>query len=381
MATEPTISEIVGRMIMVGIRGASLEDPATREDLEACKATYVGGIILFDVDMPECSRQMANGTPKPAAKDRAPRNILSTNQLQRLISDFRSSFNHSLLVGIDQEGGQVSRISRILRERDQPGFVAASMLQHVTLSESVRRMTSIIASLGFNVNFAPCVDVAVNPGNPIVVANGRCFSDNPAVVAHSARQWVRISESMGVTACLKHFPGHGSSMADTHEGFVDITHTFQPERELAPYKTLFNDLTAPVSMVMTGHLFDSKVDADHPASLSFTHTTKLLRETLGFQGVVVTDSLDMGAITKRYSVEEACVRAVNAGADLLLDANNSPGPFRPCPAPIMHDAIMRALSRGEIRGGEDRLRQSWRRLRPLFTGRAQPPTDATAPAP
>lgn len=362
MPHEPSISEVIGRMIMVGIRGASLDDPATREDLDACKTAHVGGVILFDVDMPEYSRLTAGGTPKPTARDLAPRNILSTTQVQRLIFDLRSGISNHILVAIDQEGGQVTRISRILRERSEPGFVAASLLQHVSLATSVHRMTSIIASLGFNVNFAPCVDVAVNPDNPIVVVNGRCISADPNLVIKSAREWARISANLGVTPCLKHFPGHGSSTSDTHAGFVDITSSFRPEIELAPYRTLISDDDLPPTMVMTGHLFDAAVDPEHPASLSAAHTTGLLRETLGFKGVVVTDSLDMGAITQRYSVEEACILAINAGADILLDANNSPGPPRACPAPLMHEAIMRALSLGRIAGGEDRLRQSWRRI-------------------
>ncbi len=371
MAREPTISQLAGGMLMVGVRGASPDDPVLRADLEACRETSVGGVILFDVDLPTMVEMTRSGVGTSEARARAVRNILSPAQTRSLIEHLRLTLGLGLLVSVDQEGGSVARLSPARgftphpSQRDLGTMAAAVARQHMDA------MWAEIASCDFDISFAPCVDVALNSENRVVVANGRCFSGDPRVVTERAGQSLAAARSAGVIACLKHYPGHGSSAGDSHAGFVDITRAYDADIELAPYHELLGMFGGDVPMVMTGHLFDATIDRDHPASLSFEHTTRRLREGLGFGGVVVTDALDMGAVTSRYGLDEACILAINAGADLLLDANNAPGSARVCPAPAMHEAIMRGVVDGCIAGGEDRLRASWRRLEAIRNCRRQ----------
>lgn len=371
MAHEPSIAEAAGRMLMVGVSGATLDDPALRQDLEACREARVGGVILFDVDVPAMRGLIDSGMDAAEARSRASRNILSPRQTRELIASLRERLGPGLLVGVDQEGGAVARLSPA---RGFTAHPAQQELGAMPAAEARQRMDAMwaeIAACGFDIGFAPCVDVALNRENSVVVANGRCYSHDHRIVTERAAQSLEAAARAGVTACLKHFPGHGSSADDSHTGFVDITRTHDADAELAPYRALLNPATPGAPMVMMGHLFDANIDRDHPASLSFEHTTCRLREGIGFEGVIVTDALDMGAVASRYGPEEACILAINAGADLLLDANNAAGAARACPVGAMHEAVVRAVADGRIDGGEDRLRASWRRLDAVRGGRRQ----------
>jgi beta-N-acetylhexosaminidase len=359
--TEPSIERVIGRMLMVGLRGASPFDPDFTHDIGVCRDTGVGGVILFDVDMPTYSTRMAAGDSTVEARRASPRNIESPMQALFLTGRIAERLGH-VLIGVDQEGGSVARLAPSRGFDELPSATKFGTLSDRAQAVAAEQLANSIAQAGFNTSFAPCVDLSLNPANTVVVANERCYSPDPDVVARSAMAVCRAFDAAGIAACLKHFPGHGSSSGDSHLGFVDITRSHRADLELGPYRTLIGAGGAPVPMVMTGHLFHADIDASHPASLSREHTTLLLRRRLGFEGVIVTDSLDMGAIAQRYGPDEACVLAVNAGADLLLDANNAPGPARACPAPAMHEAILRALRDGRILGGEERIRESVRRV-------------------
>lgn len=360
----PAIEHVIGRMLMVGVRGDQIDSPAMRADLEACANTHIGGVILFDVDLPTRDAMNKAGSLDEQTL-RTTRNIIDRMQVKALCADLRKRLGDHLLISVDQEGGAVRRL------REVHGFSAvASARDRGEMSPDRRKKENTtlaveLAHVGFNVAFAPCVDVAIEEQNTVVVGNGRCYSSDPSLVTTGAAETSAALLREGVASCLKHFPGHGSSTGDTHHGMVDITRTYREEVEMQPYVKLIADRPAIVPMVMTGHLMHAGIDAEHPASLSWRHTADILRGRLGFEGVVITDSLDMGAITKRYGLAEACVLAVNAGADILLDANNAPGATRDCPAPVMHEAIARALRDGQIVGGEDRLRASWSRIKRL----------------
>jgi len=371
VAREPSDHELVGAMLMVGVRGATRDDPVLRTDVEACRQAHVGGVILFDVDLPTMRGLMDAGAGQADARSRAVRNIVSPRQVRGLVGLLRELLGEGVLVGVDQEGGAVARLSPARGFTAHPSQQELGSMPAGDARARMDAMWAEIAACALDISFAPCVDVALNRENRVVVANGRCFSSDAAIVAERAGQSLEAAARAGVAACLKHFPGHGSSADDSHTGFVDITRTHDDVVELAPYRTLLGPGAPGTPMVMTGHLFDASVDRDHPASLSYEHTTRRLREGLGFDGVVVTDALDMGAVTGRYGLEEACVLAINAGADLLLDANNAPGSARECPATAMHGAVTRALVDGRIVGGRDRLRASWRRLAALRAGRRQ----------
>ena len=200
----------------------------------------------------------------------------------------------------------------------------------------------MLAELGINCNFAPVVDLNSNPSNPVIGAIERSFSDEPAQVARHAAAWIEAHRARGVLSCLKHFPGHGSSATDSHLGFVDISDSWE-QRELDPYRILLQQ--NKVDMVMTGHLFNRHLDPNNPATLSSPIINGLLRAELGFQGVVVSDDMQMKAITDHYSLEEAVCRSLAAGVDMLVFGNNLDYGSDSCPRAIkaIEDGIARGL--------------------------------------
>ena len=353
---------VIGRMLMVGVRGASADDPLLRADLEACRAARCRAVILFDVDLSSFSARTARGEPRETALAQATRNIISPGQTRDLCRHIAAALGPGTIIAVDQEGGEVARLHR------RRGFACTLSAEAFAALDDARRraeaaaLAGLVADAGCTLNLAPCVDVAVNPANPIIAGKRRAFAADPAVVADCAALVVEAHLASGVAACLKHFPGHGSSSADSHHGFTDITATHRAEIEIEPYHRLLARFRGRRLAVMTGHLHHAAIDPDHPSSLSRAHTMGVLRERLGFAGPVIVDSLDMGAVTRRYAPAEAITLAINAGADVMLDCANAPGPVRVCPAPAMHEAIARAVTDGRIEGGLDRLRESAARI-------------------
>ncbi|RMH24176.1 MAG: glycoside hydrolase family 3 protein [Planctomycetota bacterium] len=348
-----TIESLCGRIMMVGVRGGTMDDPRTIEDVQACKRAKVGGVILFATDLGEGGD----------------RNIHHPEQLRRLVADMRHELGADLIVSIDQEGG---RVARLRPERGfEPHVSAASFGRMDAYSQraQARAQARQLASLGIDLNFAPCVDLLINPEGPAIGAKDRAFSRDPEVAAQCARIWIDEHDRVDVRCCIKHFPGHGSAEDDTHEGLVDLTDTYDEPTELSVFERLIDDYGSSIA-VMTAHLMHRGIDTDRPASLSRAHTGGLLRARLGFDGVVITDSLDMGAITQLYSQSDAMALALDAGADILLDGVNMPGRIRPAAALPMHRALVELVTSGRIRGGEERIARSVERIDALF--RTQP---------
>jgi beta-N-acetylhexosaminidase len=202
--------------------------------------------------------------------------------------------------------------------------------------------------------------VGYNPANPVIVGEGRSFSADPRLVADHARAFIRGLRDEGVLTALKHFPGHGSSFADSHRGFVDVTDTANPEVELLPYRLLIAERLA--DSVMTAHVFNRHLDPRYPATLSRATITGLLRGQLGFDGVVVSDDLRMAAIDDHYGIAKAAVLALQAGVDLLLIADDRLAGERSAAA-VAVDAIRRALLKGRL--DPDRVAEALGRLRTL----------------
>ncbi len=284
------LSVKLGQMIMVGFRGKGVTDDSLI--VQTIRDRHLGGVVLID-------------------------NVDSPDQLLTLTTALHTAAQTwPLLIAIDQEGGRVARLreingfdttvsAQILGAQDD---VAATRLQADAIAKS-------LAEAGINLNLAPVVDLNLNAASPIIGGVGRSFSADPEVVIRHARSFVKAHHEQGVDCVLKHFPGHGSAAGDTHWGQVDITDTWQ-EAELDPYRALAEDGLADV--VMVGHLFHRDLDPAHPASLSAPIINGLLRDKLGFQGAVMTDDLQMRAITDNYSFEESVEGAVVAGADILL---------------------------------------------------------------
>ena len=340
---DEALADKIGELVMVGFRGMALE--ASDPILQQVEAGQVGGVVLFDVDV-------ATGSS---------RNVESPEQVRSLVAQLQEGAPSPLLVAMDQEGGRVSRL------KERYGFPATLSQQalgerqslEVTASQA-RRTAEVLADVGINLNLAPVVDVNVNAASPAIGALERSFSADPAVVTDHARAVIEAHRDAGVLTAVKHFPGHGSAPGDTHEGFVDVTKAWAPA-ELVPYRTLVSE--GSVDAVMTAHVVNGQLDPQWPATLSPTTITGVLRDELDFQGVVVSDDLQMGAIADHYGLETAVHQALVAGVDILLFANNNPQAYESDIAPRVV-ALVEAL----VRDGaltEERIDESVQRVREL----------------
>ena len=349
--TNPTPA---AHLLCLGLRGALPGDPLLESDLDACRRAGVGAVILFDVDVPTYRRHLAAGLPPEEARRRAPRNILDPAQLLTLTDYIRAVLGDHVLIAVDQEGGQVARLAPWRGFGADPSARAFAALAPAEQVRAARAQAAQLAAAGIDLNFAPCVDLDTGADNPIIGGLDRAYAADPDVVTACARTVNAAHREMGVAACLKHFPGHGSSRADTHLGAVDVTDTWNREAELAPYRALRDE---PGTAVMVAHVRHRGLDADLPASLSPAVVDGLLRRELGFQGVVVADSIDMRAVADRFSPEEAAIRAVLAGADLVVDGFNLTDRSEH-PAPALAAALADAVPAA-------RLDSSLRRLHTL----------------
>ena len=339
-----SLSIKIGQMLMIGFRGMDAKEGcAIAADIGERR---IGGVVLFDYDVQSA---------KPV------RNIESPEQLRRLTSELQMLSAIPLFIAIDQEGGHVCRLKP---SRGFPPTVSAASLGKLDNADSTRQAVgstaALLASLGVNMNLAPDVDVNVNPNNPVIGKLDRSFSADPAVVARQARLFVDAFHQHGIIAALKHFPGHGSSTTDTHKDFTDVTATWS-RAELEPYRTLIRD--GYDDPVMTAHVFNARLDSRYPATLSKATIDGVLREQLGFRGVVLSDDMQMKAIADRYGLEEAIRLAIDAGVDVLIFGNNVS--YDPDIASKATDIIRRLVEQGAIT--PERIDESYRRIMALKT--------------
>ncbi|MFI4853930.1 MAG: glycoside hydrolase family 3 N-terminal domain-containing protein [Phycisphaerales bacterium JB065] len=342
-----------GGLLMVGIRGAEPGDAQLERDLERCRLAGVRSIVVFDRDL------ASGGSPRS-------RNIVSPEQVRRLTDRVRAVLGEGVRIAVDQEGGRVARLNETNdHERgvspldfgalDEQNQARAAMLQ----AEQLKRA-------GIDWNLAPGVDLQFPGSGSLIEQHARSYGTDPDTVIRCARVVVDAHRDAGILSCLKHFPGHGSAPGDTHDQLLDITgcHT---ERELEPFRELLSRRDASASLaLMTAHLLHKAIDPDRPVSLSASWT-RVIRDRFGFDGVIVTDALDMGAIAKRYPPMEAILAATDAGADLLLLANNMPDRSAELDPLEAARAIARAVHSGSIEGGEARIRKSLERIARFFT--------------
>lgn len=300
------IDAMLGQMVMVGFRGTG-EEPLTpdlKHLLEDVQAGRIGGVILFEPDY----------------TTKALRNIMSTEQVKSLTDMLQKEAAVPLFIAVDQEGGLVRRFTPGHGFPDTPS--AKNLGSHDNAEETLqaaRELGKHLVRAGVNLDFAPVVDLDVNNSSPAIGARERAFSGDAEQVIKHAEAFAQGLAEEGLLYCYKHFPGHGSSTGDSHLGFTDISATWD-ERELLPYRELLAE--NPPCMVMIGHLVVNRLDAEHPASLSRPVVTRLLREKLGWDGVVVTDDMQMRAIVDHYGEKEAIALAVNAGVDIILMGGN-----------------------------------------------------------
>ncbi|HKL21718.1 MAG TPA: glycoside hydrolase family 3 N-terminal domain-containing protein [Tichowtungia sp.] len=335
----PSLEEKAAQILMVGFRGSSVDaESSIARDI---REYGLGAVILFDADV---------------GLNKSQRNIQSPEQLAELTADLQSLTAEPLLIAMDQEGGRVNRL------KTDYGFPATVSFKDLgdmddlayTYQQSLG-LAEALAEAGINLNLAPVVDLAANPDN-FIVKKERTLSAGADVVCRHARQFIQAHHDAGVLCTLKHFPGHGSSMADSRWGLADVSDTWQ-QQELEPYRRLCDETDA----VMTAHVFHRSLDPDWPATLSSKMINGLLRREIGYQGVVISDDLGMKAIADHYGFETAVERALNAGVDILLIANNTD--YNPDAVPQAIQTIVHLVKSGRV--SEARIDEAFQRIRQL----------------
>jgi beta-N-acetylhexosaminidase len=278
-------------------------------------------------------------------------NIVNETQLKKFIEEIRE-LNGSPLLAIDEEGGRVARIANN-ENFDVPKYESMAAIAESDDPEEAYKAAFTIGSYvkkyGFDIDYAPVADVNTNPDN--IVIGPRAFSDDPETAAKFVVSYLNGLESAGVIGTLKHFPGHGDVSTDTHYGYASTDKTWDEmlKCEMIPFKA---GIKAGAQMIMTAHIAAPNVSGDDlPATLSSVILQEKLRGELGFDGVIVTDAMDMGAITKQFSNTEAAIKSIQAGVDVVLCSREFTQVF---------DAVVKAVEKGEIK--ESRIDESVKRI-------------------
>lgn len=319
-----TLEEKIGQMFIVcpealnvseNAETAQAVDTVTEVMRENLEKFPVGGIAVFG------------------------KNITGAEQLPRFISDLQSSSKYPLFIAVDEEGGRVARIanSDFFNVASYKSMEDIGKSGDASKAEEVGRQIGLyLKKLGFNLDFAPVADTNTNPQN--IVIGDRSYGSDPALVAHMVSAQLDGMHDSGIMGTLKHFPGHGDTKDDTHSGYVSIEKTWDElkECELVPFITAL----PKADMVMVSHITAVNVTSDKlPTSMSETMITGKLRNELGYDGVIITDAMAMGAVADNYTSAEAAVTAVKAGADIILMPESLEKSF---------NAVLNAVNSGEI---------------------------------
>lgn len=320
----------IGQLFVAGFDGTEVPD-----DLKTLlRDEQLGGVILFR------------------------RNIRSLQQLRALTEELKTVAGRSLIIAVDHEGGRVFRMPDPFTRIPPMAVVGRYAETHPgsdVVGQLGRLMAAELAAVGINVNFAPVLDINTNPDNPII--GDRAFHQRPTVVAELGCRMIQGLREGGVIPCGKHFPGHGDTPEDSHLALPimpatwDRLHCF----ELKPFKAA---IAAGVPILMTAHILYGVIDPEFPVTLSKRAIYTLLREELQFDGVVVTDDLQMGAIAKQWPAEEAAVRALAAGCDLALICKD------PAATERAITRVRAAVASGEL--NEEALQRAHVRVRRLL---------------
>ena len=317
-----TITEKIGQMTMVGVYGYDVND-----DIKYSLNQYhFGGVIVFS------------------------RNLESKTQLKQFTSNLQKESNElvPLFIAIDQEGGKVSRLDsiedRVAPSQEEIGNTGDPELARIWAVRTAEQLKS----LGINVNFAPVADV----GSP----DTRSFSYDASTVGSFVDSAAKGYEDENFIYCLKHFPGIGKRITDPHQEIssIEVSRETLEKEDLLPFKTIISNHPSDKFMVMVSHLKYPAIDESNSATLSYEVMTKLLRKELGYDGIIITDDLEMGAVANHNTFSEVGVKAVKAGADILLVCHD-----------YQHEqevylGILEAVQKGEI--SEDRINESVRRI-------------------
>lgn len=349
-ANPPTLREKIGQMLVVGFEGKYVDEHS--EIAQSFDRDTIGGVILFDYN------------PKSQRFDK---NIENPEQVQALTTalqkfNTKAAEKHHrrhlpLFISVDYEGGRVNRLSPNHGFPEIPS--AKEIGQHPIddALENAELMAHTLKKSGFNLNYFPVLDVDVNPDNPIIGKLGRSFSADPQAVSYYAEPYSTQFLANNIECAYKHFPGHGSSLADSHLGFVDITDTWT-SNELLPF---MESLSHPMhcGLVMVAHVVNRNLDITGvPASLSYPIVSGLLRHDLHFEGVVITDDMQMKAISDHYGLADALTQSINAGVDMFIFGNQlSEQPQDPSE---LIDIIEDKIHSGQI--SKERINEAYQRI-------------------
>ena len=309
-------------------------------------------------DLPDYKLQQVNKTMRDVSKDYPiggmilyAHNIEDEDQLGDFIAEIRK-LNGSPLLAIDEEGGRIARIANN-ENFDVPKYESmAAIAESGDPSEAYKAAFTIgsyVKKYGFDIDYAPVADVNTNPEN--IVIGARAFSDDPETAAEFVVSYLNGLDSAGVIGTLKHFPGHGDVKTDTHSGYAETNKTWEEmlKCEMIPFKA---GIEAGAQMIMTAHIAAPKVTGDDlPATLSSVILQDKLRGELGFKGIIVTDAMDMGAITTQFGNAEAAIKSIQAGVDVVLCSKDFTQVF---------DAVVNAVEKGNIK--ETRIDESVKRI-------------------
>lgn len=331
----PNLKRMVGQMLIVGFNGTSAKSPGFLKVIADLEQGTVGGVLFLY------------------------HNIVSRSELENMVRRVRNCACETMpLIAIDEEGGAVERLGSRFRLQAIPSAARIGKASEADAKRYYAALAKKVSDFGFNINFAPVVDLNKNPRNPVIGAWGRSFSRDPDTVARYARIFITEHHARGLLTSLKHFPGHGSSLTDTHRQVTDVSLSWSPE-ELLPYRHLIQE--GLVDTIMVGHLANKSRWGGVATQQGATAISQLLRDELKFDGVVICDGLTMAAVARaNTSLPQIAKSSVKAGVDLLV--------LGPPADPRIHNAAINAAIVDAVRSGEiaaNSIEQSSRRVRTL----------------
>ncbi|MFC5323770.1 glycoside hydrolase family 3 N-terminal domain-containing protein [Bradyrhizobium oligotrophicum] len=339
-SNRAAISQAVGPMIMAGFFGTKTSDPGFQQVLSDLENGLVGGVVLLG------------------------RNVGTRDDLEAMIDRIRScKCTAAPFIAIDDEGGTVERLGQNIGLAETPsaadiaqGSVAAAHTAYTALAEK-------LAALHINMNLAPVVDLNTNPSNPIIGQRQRSYGSEPDTVVRYAAAFIHAHRKKGILTVLKHFPGHGSSTADSHAGIADVTTTWS-SAELKPYRRLIRRGLA--GAIMVGHLANARRWGGVATQSGGHAVDRLLRHDLRYDGVVMTDDLAMKAILDAKPPAAAAIDAVKAGADIIMFTKFSDEDQTADVGRDINAALTTAVCSGELKA--DALQRSVARIRKWRAG-------------
>ncbi|NLZ94164.1 MAG: beta-N-acetylhexosaminidase [Firmicutes bacterium] len=315
---QMALAEKIGQLVLVGMEGIAINEDIT----DLIVRQHVGGVILYK------------------------KNITNSTQLLDLLNSLKEANAANtipLFLAVDEEGGRISRLPDELK--NLPNNQTVGEVNNPTFAYEIGQVLAAeLKAYGFNLNFAPVLDINSNPLNPVI--GDRSYGSMPDTVSRLGLQSIKGMQEGGLIAVAKHFPGHGDTEVDSHVRLPVLNFDLSrlDEFELVPFKTA---IAGHVDAIMIAHILLPKIDPQYPASLSKKIITDLLKERLNFTGLVVTDDLTMGAIVENYSLEDAAVQALKAGSDLLLVCHDVQGQFKVLEA-IKQAVVSGAISEAQI---------------------------------